>query len=211
MKNCSGRAQTWSQTKNTVMCLLHSVLWLFLLLLPGLFLLPLHPCPAPPPPPPPPPSWAVPPSPPSLPSSVPSSSSLAGARLIPPLLREQSWSVHPHQAFLLFCLALGPRDVSVEWHINGQKLETPVTEYRHVVSHDAVLVSSWLREEALNKGVQYECTAVSAAGSHASRVELRLDSRDEAVERWRTALTEHNTLLQQWKKAWESCDGEGVL
>uniref|UniRef100_A0A673MJZ6 Semaphorin-4D-like n=1 Tax=Sinocyclocheilus rhinocerous TaxID=307959 RepID=A0A673MJZ6_9TELE len=161
-------------------------------------------------------SWAVPPSPPSLPGSSSSSSSsswsLAGARLIPPLLREQSWSVHPHQAFLLFCLALGPRDVSVEWHINGQKLETPVTEYRHVVSHDAVLVSSWLREEALNKGVQYECTAVSAAGSHASRVELRLDSRGKLWHaRWRTALTDHNTLLQQWKKAWESCDGQGVL
>uniref|UniRef100_A0A8C1Z938 Semaphorin 4D n=2 Tax=Cyprinus carpio TaxID=7962 RepID=A0A8C1Z938_CYPCA len=162
-------------------------------------------------------SWAVPPSPPSLPGSSSSSSSsssswsLAGARLIPPLLREQSWSVHPHQAFLLFCLALGPRDVSVEWHINGQKLETPVTEYRQVVSHDAVLVSSWLREEALNKDVQYECTAVSEAGSDTSRVELRLDSRDEAVERWRTALTDHNTLLQQWKKAWESCDGQGVL
>uniref|UniRef100_A0A8C2C1I5 Semaphorin 4D n=1 Tax=Cyprinus carpio TaxID=7962 RepID=A0A8C2C1I5_CYPCA len=113
----------------------------------------------------------------------------------------------------------GPRDVSVEWHINGQKLETPVTEYIQVVSHDAVLVSSWLREEALNKDVQYECTAVSAAGSDASRVELRLDSRGKAfhrtavlaVERWRTTLTDHNTLLQQWKKAWESCDGQGVL
>lgn len=44
---------------------------------------------------------------PAEPRSVPSSSSLAGARLIPPLLREQSWSVHPHQAFLLFCLAVG--------------------------------------------------------------------------------------------------------
>ncbi|RXN12514.1 semaphorin-4D isoform X3 [Labeo rohita] len=128
--------------------------------------------------------------------------------MIPPLLREQSWSVHPHQAFLLFCLALGPRDVSVEWHINGQKLETPVTEYRHVISHDAVLVSSWLREEALNKDVQYECTAVSDAGNDVSKVDLRLNSRDEAdvplrdVERWRNALTDHNTLLQQWKKAW---------
>ncbi len=74
----------------------------------------------------------------------------------------------------------GPRDVSVEWHINGQKLETPITEYRHVVSHDAVLLSSWLREEALSADVQYECTAVSAAGSDASRVELGLDSRGKA-------------------------------
>ncbi|XP_042603606.1 semaphorin-4D-like isoform X3 [Cyprinus carpio] len=120
-------------------------------------------------------------------------------------------ALHPSSAASTLPPEEGPRDVSVEWHINGQKLETPVTEYRQVVSHDAVLVSSWLREEALNKDVQYECTAVSEAGSDTSRVELRLDSRDEAVERWRTALTDHNTLLQQWKKAWESCDGQGVL
>ncbi|KAK9954948.1 hypothetical protein ABG768_014861 [Culter alburnus] len=154
---------------------------------------------------------------PSSSSSSSSSSSVAGPRLIPPLLREQSWAVHPHQAFLLFCLALGPRDVSVEWHINGQRLETPVIEYRHVLSHDAVLVSSWLKEEALNKDVQYECTAVSETGNDASKVDLRLNSRDEAgvphtdVDRWRNALSEHNTLLQEWKKAWESCDGQGVL
>ncbi|KTF83559.1 hypothetical protein cypCar_00033584, partial [Cyprinus carpio] len=86
---------------------------------------------------------------------------------------------------------------------NGHEASTtPVTEYRQVVSHDAVLVSSWLKEEALIKDVQYECTAVSEAGSDTSKVELRLNSRDEAVERWRTALTDHNTLLQQWKKAW---------
>uniref|UniRef100_A0A8C1XXL5 Uncharacterized protein n=1 Tax=Cyprinus carpio TaxID=7962 RepID=A0A8C1XXL5_CYPCA len=88
-----------------------------------------------------------------------------------------------------------------------------VTEYRHVVSHDAVLVSSWLKEEALIKDVQYECRAVSEAGSDTSKVELRLNSRGKVFHRtrWRTALTDHNTLLQQWKKAWESCDGQGVL
>ncbi|XP_067232638.1 semaphorin-4D isoform X3 [Chanodichthys erythropterus] len=162
-------------------------------------------------------SLAVPPPPVDVPSLPTSSSSVAGPRLIPPLLREQSWAVHPHQAFLLFCLALGPRDVSVEWHINGQRLETPVIEYRHVLSHDAVLVSSWLKEEALNEDVQYECTAVSETGNDASKVDLRLNSRDEAgvphtdVDQWRNALSEHNTLLQEWKKAWESCDGQGVL
>uniref|UniRef100_A0A672MZL1 Ig-like domain-containing protein n=1 Tax=Sinocyclocheilus grahami TaxID=75366 RepID=A0A672MZL1_SINGR len=100
----------------------------------------------------------------------------------------------------------GPRDVSVEWHINGQKLKTRVTEYRHVVSHDAVLVSSWLKEEALNKDVQYECTAVSEAGNDVSKVDLRLNSRGKVFHhtRWKHALTDHNTLLQQWKKAWVS-------
>ncbi|XDV38165.1 hypothetical protein PO909_007632 [Leuciscus waleckii] len=153
------------------------------------------------------------------PVDVPSSGwrGVDGPRLIPPLLRDQSWALHPHQAFLLFCLALGPRDVSVEWHINGRRLETRVFEHRRVVSHDAVLVSSWLREEEVNEDVQYECTAVSATGNDASKVQLRLNGRDEAgvphthVDQWRNTLSEHNTLLQEWKKAWESCDGQGVL
>ncbi|XP_077089630.1 semaphorin-4D isoform X4 [Siphateles boraxobius] len=153
------------------------------------------------------------------PVDVPSSGwrGVDGPRLIPPLLRDQSWALHPHQAFLLFCLALGPRDVSVEWHMNGRRLETPAFEHRHVVSHDAVLVSSWLKEEALNEDVTYECTAVSETGNDASKVHLRLNSRDEAgvphthVDQWRNTLSEHNTLLQEWKKAWESCDGQGVL
>ncbi|KAG1932179.1 semaphorin-4D [Pimephales promelas] len=116
------------------------------------------------------------------PVDVPSSGwrGVDGPRLIPPLLREQSWALHPHQAFLLFCLALGPRDVSVEWHMNGRTLKTPVFEHRRVVSHDAVLVSSWLKEEALTEDVQYECTAVSETGNDASKVDLRFNARDEA-------------------------------
>ncbi|XP_067279810.1 semaphorin-4D isoform X4 [Pseudorasbora parva] len=64
----------------------------------------------------PPPPVDVPPLPTSggRPSVLPSSSSssfsgwrgVEGPQLIPPLLREQSRAVHPHQAFLLFCLAL---------------------------------------------------------------------------------------------------------
>ncbi|XP_051961822.1 semaphorin-4D-like isoform X2 [Xyrauchen texanus] len=157
------------------------------------------------------------------PSVFPSSSSsspwsgLEGAHLIPPLLREQSWGLHPHQAFLLFCLALGPSDVNVQWHINGRRLEVPVSEYRHALSNDAVLVSSWLKQDALNKDVQYECMAVSKKGNDVSKIDLRISSMDDAgvphrdVEQWRNAVTDHNRLLQEWKKAWGRCDGQGVL
>ena len=31
----------------------------------------------------------------------------AEVRLLPPLLKDQAWGVHAHEAFLLFCLALG--------------------------------------------------------------------------------------------------------
>ncbi|XP_076849111.1 semaphorin-4D isoform X3 [Brachyhypopomus gauderio] len=136
-----------------------------------------------------------------------------GARLLPPLLQEQSWGVHSHQAFLLFCLALGPSDVSVHWHSNGRRLNSRVTEHRHALAHDAVLVSSWVMEEPLGQDAQYQCVAVSRSGNDTSKVDLLLSSRgngsrDEAnvfskeLNQWREALVEHDTHLQNWKKAW---------
>ncbi|XP_035383032.1 uncharacterized protein LOC118241550 [Electrophorus electricus] len=145
-----------------------------------------------------------------------------GARLLPPLLQEQSWGVCSHQAFLLFCLALGPSDVSVHWHSNGRRLHAHVTEYRHALTHDAVLVSSWVREEPLGKHAQYQCVAVSSSGNDTSKIDLLPGSRgngsrDEAnvfsreLNDWSNALAEHDRQLQKWKQAWESCDGQGVL
>ncbi|KAI7796285.1 putative semaphorin-4D, partial [Triplophysa rosa] len=149
-------------------------------------------------------------------SSSSSSSSVWRAHLLPPLLMDQSWGVHPHQAFLLFCLALGPNDVRVQWHVNGRRLETSVMEQRHALSRDAVLVSSWIKEKPSDKPGQYECTAVSKAGNDVSKIDLWPNSMDEAphrdaVDQWRNALSEHNRLLQEWKKARESCDGHTVL
>ncbi|KAL6469650.1 hypothetical protein MHYP_G00207690 [Metynnis hypsauchen] len=154
-------------------------------------------------------------------SSSPSSSLWGGvdgggARLLPPLLPQQSWGVHSQQAFLLYCLALGPTDLSIHWHSNGRRLDT-VNEYRHTFSHDAVLVSSWVREQPLSKDAHYQCIAVSESGNDTSKIDLRLSSRDEAntfseeLNQWREALADHERQLQNWKKAWESCDGQGVL
>jgi len=67
--------------------------------------------------------------------------------------------------------------------MNGRTLKTPVFEHRRVVSHDAVLVSSWLKEEALTEDVQYECTAVSETGNDASKVDLRFNARGKATSR----------------------------
>lgn len=71
----------------------------------------------------------------------------------------------------------GPTDVRIQWHSNGQRLETPVTEYRHALGGVAVLVSSWVREEPLGRDAQYRCSAVSGAGNDTSEIDLRLSSR----------------------------------
>lgn len=51
-----------------------------------------------------PPPLSAPPLPPPLP---PSAAVDGGVSLVPPLLSQQSWTLHTHQAFLLFCLAVG--------------------------------------------------------------------------------------------------------
>ncbi|XP_054896335.1 semaphorin-4D isoform X3 [Poeciliopsis prolifica] len=155
-------------------------------------------------------------------SSLPSSSSPAKphcveareaeVRLLPPLLKDQAWGVHAQEAFLLFCLALGPSDIHVHWLINGYSVDTPVMEYRRPLGHREVLVSSWLRGGPLIKEARYRCVAEASTGSDTSDIDLHLTTGDENIpsrdlNQWRGALTEHEQLLKRWEKAWESCDG----
>ncbi|CAB1426479.1 unnamed protein product [Pleuronectes platessa] len=161
-----------------------------------------------------------------LPSSSSSSSSTSSStkphsveareaevRLLPPLLKDQAWGVHAHEAFLLFCLALGPSDVHIHWLINGHSLDTPIMEYRQPLGQREVLVSSWLREGPLIKDARYQCVAEASTGNDMSEVDLRLTIGDEEsipsrdLNQWRGALTEHEQLLKRWEEAWDSCDG----
>ncbi|XP_027880673.1 semaphorin-4D isoform X3 [Xiphophorus couchianus] len=155
-------------------------------------------------------------------SSLPSSSSPAKphcveareaeVKLLPPLLKDQAWGVHAQEAFLLFCLALGPSDIHIHWLINGYSVDTPVTEYRRPLGQREVLVSSWLRGGPLIKEARYRCVAEASTGSDTSDIDLHLTTGDENIpsrdlNQWRGALTEHEQLLKRWEKAWESCDG----
>ncbi|XP_041754722.1 semaphorin-4D isoform X2 [Coregonus clupeaformis] len=157
---------------------------------------------------------------PSLPpSSTTTSSEGVGVRLLPPSLPDQAWGVQAQEAFLLFCVALGPSDLHIHWQVNGARLETPVTEYRHPLRGQGpeVLVSSWVREGALVKDSSYQCVAASSVGNDASKVDLNLISSEEDripsrdMSQWRGALSEHEKLLKRWKRTWENCDGQGAL
>ncbi|KAG5272190.1 hypothetical protein AALO_G00162650 [Alosa alosa] len=139
-------------------------------------------------------------------------------RLLPPLLRDQAWGVHTHQVFLLFCLAVGPSDVHIHWLVDGQRTQVlSVTEHRLIVTQGTVLLSSWVKETHLTKDSHYQCTATANTGNDTAEVHIRINRRDEDTDisrdmsEWRSALTDHEKLLQRWKKAWESCDGQGII
>uniref|UniRef100_A0A672FLR5 Semaphorin 4D n=1 Tax=Salarias fasciatus TaxID=181472 RepID=A0A672FLR5_SALFA len=150
----------------------------------------------------------------------------AEVRLLPPLLKDQAWGVHAQEAFLLFCLALGPSDVHIHWLKNGHNLDTPIMEYRLPLGQREVLVSSWLREGPLIKDARYRCVAEASTGLATSETlwnvwqeavgflegvclhkrccyltdEENIPSRD--LNQWRSALTEHEQLVKRWEKAW---------
>uniref|UniRef100_A0A669DVC4 Semaphorin 4D n=1 Tax=Oreochromis niloticus TaxID=8128 RepID=A0A669DVC4_ORENI len=143
----------------------------------------------------------------ALPSSFPHSSSPsstkphnaeareAEVRLLPPLLKDQAWGVHAQEAFLLFCLALGPSDVHIHWLVNGHSLDTPIKEYRRPLGQREVLVSSWLQEGPLIKDARYNCVAEASTGNDVSEVDLRLSI---GGIRWKILTI---VLHAQWK--WE--------
>ncbi|CAL8317547.1 unnamed protein product [Lota lota] len=139
----------------------------------------------------------------------------AEVRLLPPLLKDQAWGLHAQEAFLLFCLALGPSDVHVHWLINGHSMDTPIMEHRLELGRRGVLVSSWLKGGPLIKDAYYSCVAEAGAGSDVSQVELRLPIGDQEsvpardLTQWRGALTEHEHLLRRWENAWDGCDRRG--
>ncbi|RVE65906.1 hypothetical protein OJAV_G00121480 [Oryzias javanicus] len=140
----------------------------------------------------------------------------AEVRLLPPLLKDQAWGLHAHEALLLFCLALGPGDTHVHWLLDGRNLDTPVMEFRQQLGQAEVLVSSWVRERPPMKDARYQCVAESKTGSDTSEVNIHLPIRDENIptrdlNQWRSALTEHEQLIKRWEKALESCDGNTAL
>uniref|UniRef100_A0A674NNW3 Semaphorin 4D n=1 Tax=Takifugu rubripes TaxID=31033 RepID=A0A674NNW3_TAKRU len=166
----------------------------------------------------------------ALPSSSTASSSKshtgkgreAEVRLLPPLLKDQAWGVHAQEAFLLFCLALGPSDVTIHWLVNGHVLDRPIMEYRQSLGPRGFLVSSWLREGPLLKDARYRCIAEASTGNDMSELNVHLSiggirASKKSQSLWMNllsrcapqvgALAEHEQLLKRWQKAWESCDG----
>uniref|UniRef100_A0A8C6NHU3 Semaphorin 4D n=1 Tax=Nothobranchius furzeri TaxID=105023 RepID=A0A8C6NHU3_NOTFU len=151
-------------------------------------------------------------------SSKPHSVEAGGAevRLLPPLLKDQAEGVHAQEAFLLFCLALGPSDVHIHWLMNGHILDTPVMEHRRALGQREVLVTSWLRGGPLIGDARYHCVAEASTGNDMSEIDLHLPVGDENIpsrdfNQWRGALNEHEQLLKRWEEAWVCVCSERCL
>nr|XP_020741777.1 semaphorin-4D isoform X2 [Odocoileus virginianus texanus] len=147
------------------------------------------------------------------PASGPGPDSRLQVILLPPFLSDQAQHVHALGTFHLFCQATGPADVHFLWEKNGRELEVCVPTQTHALPDGRALVLSWLRD-ALRESAEYRCSALSWAGNKTSRVRVTV-TRLEATQQerwtrelasWRAVVGEHDRMMQNWRKAWESCN-----
>ncbi|XP_020741777.2 semaphorin-4D isoform X2 [Odocoileus virginianus] len=147
------------------------------------------------------------------PASGPGPDSRLQVTLLPPFLSDQAQHVHALGTFHLFCQATGPADVHFLWEKNGRELEVCVPTQTHALPDGRALVLSWLRD-ALRESAEYRCSALSWAGNKTSRVRVTV-TRLEATQQerwtrelasWRAVVGEHDRMMQNWRKAWESCN-----
>ncbi|XP_074851171.1 semaphorin-4D isoform X2 [Carettochelys insculpta] len=155
-------------------------------------------------------------SPPSPTNTMPdvwSSTELVMVMLLPPFLSDQAQHVSVHGTFHLFCQATGPTDAHFVWKKNGQKVEVCVSEQAHTLADGRVHILSWVKD-AVAENSEYHCSVLSKAGNKTSKVIITVEGKDSTgqsgwakeYDSWRSALSEHHVMMQNWKTTWESCN-----
>ncbi|KAM9098983.1 semaphorin-4D isoform X4 [Sarcophilus harrisii] len=141
-----------------------------------------------------------------------------GVTLLPPFLSDQSQHVNVHGTFHLICQATGPSDVHVIWEKNGQKIDVCVSVQTHILPDGKVYLFSWVKD-TLRESSEYCCSFFSKTGNKASKAWITVDRQEvtqqeswtRELSNWKTMVNEHDQMMQNWKKAWESCNEETYL
>nr|XP_033784780.1 semaphorin-4D-like isoform X2 [Geotrypetes seraphini] len=134
--------------------------------------------------------------------------------MLPPFLVDQALMVSFQGTFHLFCQATGPKDAHFVWEKNGKKIAHCVTEQSHMLAGGNVHVLSWLKDIA-TVDAEYHCSVTSKSGNQTSKVIITVEdvSRTDWTKdfaNWKSAVSEHDTVMQGWKKTWESCKKKNV-
>ncbi|XP_019410325.1 PREDICTED: semaphorin-4D isoform X2 [Crocodylus porosus] len=159
-----------------------------------------------------------PPSPTNNQPDVWSSTELVMVMLLPPFLSDQAQHVSVRGNFHLFCQATGPSDAHFVWKKNGQNMEACVNKQSHALPDGRVHILSWVKD-AVEENTEYHCSVISKAGSKTSKVLITVENKDSArqdgwtkeFDSWRSAISEHDKMMQNWKKTWESCNKKDTL
>ncbi|OCU01201.1 hypothetical protein XELAEV_18006989mg [Xenopus laevis] len=131
-------------------------------------------------------------------------------RLLPPSLSDQGHIVSAQGTFHLFCHALAPEDVHFSWEKDGVLMEGCWKEEQHGLADGTVHILSWVRDIAA-QDAEYICTAKSKRGSKASKGFIKVaggsgQGGSPELAQWKAAVSEHSSIMEGWKKTWESCN-----
>ncbi|XP_054842213.1 semaphorin-4D isoform X2 [Eublepharis macularius] len=134
--------------------------------------------------------------------------------LMPPFLSDQIQHVNAHSTFLLFCQAVGPKDAQFVWKKNGQNI-AGVNEQSHVLANGQMHLLSWVTD-AVAQDAEYCCLVLSKAGNRISKVVINVegssqDSWSREFASWKSVISEHDKMMDSWKKTWESCSKKGKV
>ncbi|XP_027598439.1 semaphorin-4D isoform X2 [Pipra filicauda] len=159
-----------------------------------------------------------PPSPTSTQPDVWSSTDPIKVMLLPPFLSDQTQHVSVRGPFHLFCQATGPDGSYFVWKKNGQTMKACIMEQSHVLLDGRVHVLSWVKD-SVSENTEYTCSFVSKVGNATSEVLITMEDKDSAgqdawtkdFDTWRSAISEHATMMQNWRRTWETCNKKNSL
>ncbi|XP_068780522.1 uncharacterized protein [Struthio camelus] len=159
-----------------------------------------------------------PPSPTSAQPGVWSGTDPVKVMLLPPFLSDQAQHVSVRGPFRLFCQATGPDDSHFVWKKNRQKMQACIMEQSHTLVDGRLHILSWVKD-SISESTEYKCSVVSKVGNATSEVLITVEDKDSTgqdgwtkeLDSWRTAISEHDKMMQNWKKTWESCNKKNTL
>ncbi|XP_062456603.1 semaphorin-4D isoform X3 [Rhea pennata] len=159
-----------------------------------------------------------PPSPTSAQPDVWSGTDPVKVMLLPPFLSDQAQHVSVRGPFRLFCQATGPSDSHFVWKKNGEQMKVCIMEQSHTLIDGKLHILSWVKD-SVSESTEYKCSVVSEVGNATSEVLITVEDKDSTgqdgwtkeFDSWRTAISEHDKMMQNWKKTWESCNKKNTL
>ncbi|XP_063311010.1 semaphorin-4D isoform X2 [Pelobates fuscus] len=135
--------------------------------------------------------------------------------LLPPFLSDQGHFVHALGTFHLFCHATGPSDVHFLWEKDNVVMKSCAKDELYNMADGKVHILSWVRDIATSDA-EYQCIVKSKASEKSSKVFIRVSDAvnqgwSNELTRWKSAVSEHNTMMNGWKKTWESCKKKDAI
>uniref|UniRef100_A0A8U8CG96 Uncharacterized protein n=1 Tax=Geospiza parvula TaxID=87175 RepID=A0A8U8CG96_GEOPR len=95
------------------------------------------------------------------------------------------------------------------WRKNGQKMKACITEQSHTLLDGRVHVLSWVKD-SVSENTEYRCSFISKVGNTTSEVTGQ-DAWTKEFDTWRSAISEHDKMMQNWRKTWETCNKRNSL